>query len=174
VNDQGISLNVTEVAVKYAHRLSPYFGSYLWHELQIAFIASDASNYSRGKNMAADVSVLLNPEKYDSGFGTAGSYVGEAFVGGGLVLVVLVSVLLGLGLNALYRLSENALLVSVIALSLPDILLMPKGQLLDWVSVLAKNGISLVLLWAGWKIYSLLVSIRRSPPAQGGQQIAPA
>ena len=174
VKDQGISLNVTEVAVKYADRLSPYFASYLWHELRIAFVSSDASNYARGKNLAADVSVLLNPEKYDAGFGTAGSYMGEAFVGGGLVLVVVVSLLLGFGLNTLYRLSENALLLFVIAMSLPDILLMPKGQLLDWVSVLLKNAISLALLWTGWKIYSLLLSIRRTPPERGGPQTAAA
>jgi hypothetical protein len=37
-------------------------------------------------------------------------------------------------------------------MSLPDILLMPKGQLPDWASIFLKNCISIALLWCGWKI----------------------
>jgi O-antigen polysaccharide polymerase Wzy len=168
VKDQGISLNVTEVAIKYADRFRPYFGSYLLQELQLAFVASDAAHYHRGGTFAADVSVLLNPEKFEAGYGTAGSYIGEAYIGGGLMLVVLVSITVGMGLNAIYKFSGNALLLFLFAMSLPDILLMPKGQLLDWVSVFLKTSLSIVLLWFGWKSYSLLLSIRQTPAVDQG------
>jgi hypothetical protein len=82
-----------------------------------------------------------------------------------MIAVVLVSLALGLGLHSLYRLSGIPLLLFLIAMTLPDILLMPKGQLLDWVSVLLKNAVSIALLWFGWKIYSLLCSLKATPAA---------
>lgn len=162
---QGISLNVTEVAFKYRDLFSPYFGSYLFTELQNAFVANDVTHYQRGKSLAIDVSVFLEPSKYRQGHGTAGSYIPEAYIGGGMIAVVLVSLALGLGLHSLYRLSGIPLLLFLIAMTLPDILLMPKGQLLDWVSVLLKNAVSIALLWFGWKIYSLLCSLKATPAA---------
>lgn len=162
---QGISLNTTEVALKYPDLFSPYFGSYLLTELQNAFVASEASASQRGKSLAVDISGFLNPAMYRMGYGTAGAYIPEAYIGGGIIAVVVVSVALGLGLHALYKFSGNVLLLFLFAMSLPDILLMPKGQLLDWVSVLMRNGISVVLLWVGWKICGLLLSIGRTSPA---------
>jgi hypothetical protein len=47
-------------------------------------------------------------------------------------------------------------------MTLPDVLLMPRGELLDWLSTFLRNAISIVLLWFGWKVYSLLTSIRHS------------
>jgi hypothetical protein len=40
---------------------------------------------------------------------------------------------------------------------------MPKGEILDWVSGLAKNGISILLLLAGWMLFRLVTSIRQNP-----------
>ena len=160
---QGISLNVSEVGFAYRDLFSPNLGSYLLTEVQDAFVASDVANYRRGKGLSIDISVFLNRGQYRAGYGTAGSYIPEAYIGGGMIAVVLVSVALGLGLHAMYRFSGHPLLLFVFAMSLPDIILMPKGQLLDWVSILLKNCISFGLLWFGWKIYSLLVSIRHTP-----------
>jgi oligosaccharide repeat unit polymerase len=171
---QGISLNVTEVAFKYRHLFAPYTWSYLLTELQNAFVANDVVSYQRGKSLAIDISVFLDPEKYRQGHGTASSYIAEAYVAGGIIVVILVSVVLGLGLHALYRFSVNSMLLFVMALCLPDILLMPKGQLLDWVSVLVRNGIGVALLWIGWKLYALLLSIRRTSSASSEPGIATA
>jgi hypothetical protein len=162
---QGASLNVTEVGFKYRDLFSPYFGSYLLAGLQDAFVASDAANYHRGRSLAIDVSVFLNAARYEYGYGTAGSYLPEAYVGGGMIAVVLVSIALGLGLHAFYRFSGNALLLFVFAMSIPDIVSMPKGGLLDWASIFLRNCVSFAMLWFGWKVYSLLLSIRQTPPA---------
>jgi hypothetical protein len=131
-------------------------------ELTNAFVASDASNYYRGRALGFDISVLLNSELFESGHGVASSYLAEAYVGGGMIGVILVSVAVGMGLHGLYKFSGRARLLFLFAMSLPDVLLMPRGALLDWVSVLTKNGISIVILVSGWSLYKLVTSIRRS------------
>lgn len=128
ISSQGVSLNVTEVVFQYRDRFSPYYISYLWTELQNAFVPTDTTNYRRGKSLAIDVSVLLSPEAYSWGYGTAGSYIPEAYAAGGISAVVLISVVLGLGLHAFYRFSGSPLLLFLFAMSLPDILLMPKDN----------------------------------------------
>ena len=163
VSTQGMSLNVTEVAVKYRSLFSPYFASYMLQELEDAFVASDVSGYRRGEALGFDISVLLNRRFFWLGYGAGGSYLAEAYVGGGMVAIVLVSVLVGLGLHAFYRFSNNALLVFLFAISLSEILLMPRGALLDWVSVFAKNTILTMILLSGWGLFRLITSLGRSP-----------
>ncbi len=166
---QGVSLNVTEVAVKYRELFAPHVGSYLLSALQDAFVASDTSNYFRGKALASDVAVFLNPEAFTLGQGTGSSYVGEAYVIGGVGGVMVISLLIGLGFHLLHRFSRNPFSLFVVAMVLLEVLLMPRGNLVDWFSVLMRNAISIMLLLAGWKIYALLTSIRHTaslPPAQ--------
>lgn len=174
VVSQGASLNVTEVGFKYRDLFSPFFGSYLLTGLEAAFVASDASNYHRGKSLAIDVSEFLSAAGYEYGYGTAGSYIPEAYVGGGMIAVILVSIALSLGLHAIYRFSGNALLLFVFAMSLSEIISMPKGGLLDWASIFLRNCVSFALLWFGWKVYSLLLSIRQTPPADSAPGIVTA
>ena len=79
--------------------------------------------------------------------------------------MVVLSLLLGVGLRLLHALSRTSVGLFLVALTLPDVILMPRGQLLDWLSVLLKNAVSLLLLWLGWKLYRLLTSIRQQPVA---------
>jgi hypothetical protein len=174
ITEQGISLNVTQVVLKYTYLFSPYFASYMGTELQNAFIANDVSTNRRGRSMANDVSMFLNAPEYGLGHGTAGSYVAEAYLGGGIVLLIFVSVALSLGLHLFYCFSSNAKLLFLFAISLPDILLMPKGQLLDWVSILFRDAVAIGLLWFGWKLYSLLLSIRRTATSSSEPDIVTA
>jgi oligosaccharide repeat unit polymerase len=162
---QGISLNVTEVAFQFRELFSPYGPSYLLTELRSGFLASDVSNYRRGKSLAIDVSVFLQPERYSEGYGTGGSYVADAYVLGGFFALLVVSITLGVVLHGFYRFSGDARLLFFFAIAFPDMLFMPKGQLLDWVSVFLKNFILIALIGVGWKIYSLLASIHQVHPA---------
>jgi O-antigen polysaccharide polymerase Wzy len=159
IAQQGISLDVTEVAVRYRNAFQPHIASYLAHELQGAFVASGVYNYVRGNLFAVDVSVLLSGAAYDTGLGTGGSYLAESYVIGGLCGVVLISLLIGFGLNLLYIGSRTAAGLLVVAMIVPDVAWMARGPLLGWVSSLARNAISFVLLAAGWGIYSLLRSM---------------
>lgn len=155
VQQQGASLQVTEVCVVNRNLFAPYWASYLFHELQSAFVAGGAYNYVPGNMFDADVSNLLNAEAYRWGYGVGGSYVGEAYIIGGLLGVILISILIGYGLRLLYRASGSVMGLFIVTMIFPEIILMPRGDLLGWISVLARTMLSLVVLWAGWCIYRL-------------------
>ena len=163
VTQQGNSLDVTEVAVKYRHVFAPYAASYLWRELQNAFVASDVRNYLRGRALSSDVSVFLNAPQFGQGHGSGASYLAEAYVIGGLAGVVLISLMIGGLLHLLYCFSRHPLFLFIVAMILPDVLSMPRQQLLDWVSVLLRSAVSVMFLLAGWQLYKLLFSIRETP-----------
>jgi oligosaccharide repeat unit polymerase len=169
---QGNSLDVTEVAVKYKAIFAPHAASYLWNELQDAFVARDVRDYARGRRLSYDVTVFLNPTAFSGGMGTAGSYLAEIYLLGGLGGVVVLSLLIGGGLHLLYRLSRNMVSLFVVAMILPDVLLMPRGQLLDWVSVLLRSAISIAILGAGWVLYRFLIWSNPTPRADGTAPVA--
>jgi oligosaccharide repeat unit polymerase len=158
---EGVSLNVTEVAVQYKEIFRPHVGGYLLFDLESAVVVGDQGNYSPGKSLDYDISVLLNPELFASGHGVGSSYVAEAYLIGGIGAVVAISLLIGFGLNLAYRFSKNAPSLFVVALVLPAVLVMPRSGLLNWVSAAVRSAILIALLGLGWQLYSLLTSIRR-------------
>jgi oligosaccharide repeat unit polymerase len=160
---EGTSLEVTETAVQYRSVFTPYALHYLFNDLQNAFVSSDVTNYFRGKSLAFDVPLLLDRRSFNGGHGTGGSYLGEAYVLGGTASVVVISLLIGAGLHYLYRLSKNALSLVIVALILPDILLMPRGNLLDWFSALLKYIILCFGLALGWLLFTFFVWLKRAP-----------
>ncbi len=162
---QGNSLDVTSVAVKYKDLLAPHVFSYLWNELQDAFVPRDLSDYAPGKRLSYDVTVLLNPAAFSHGLGTAGSYLAELYLLGGIGGVVVLSLLLGGSLHLLHSFSRNPLSLFVVALILPLVILMPRGQLLDCLSELLRSVVSIAILFVGWVLYRTLIWLRRTPRA---------
>jgi len=167
LTSQGNSLEVTEVAVKYREVFEPYAWSYLREELLNAFIASDTTNAFRGKALSVDVPVLLDWRGFARGNGTGGSYVAEEYVIGGITGVVLISLLIGVGLHSLHRLSGNALSLFVVANILPDVVIMPRAQLLDWISVLMRSVITVGFLWLGWQLFNFAVPMKAASGSSG-------
>ena len=169
---QGLSVNVTELAIKYEHLFRPHIVSYLFHDLWGEFVPSDISRYVPGGYLGWDMVVFLNPRMARLGFGTGGSYLAEMYLLGGLGGVVVLSLLLGYGLNFIYGCGRNAWGLIVVALILPDFLLMPRADILAWVSTLMRNAILFCPLAVGWGIFSLLTTVRGSsrtlPPAGYG------
>jgi hypothetical protein len=158
ISTQGNSLDVTGVSVMHAHELGQYAWAYLLYELQDAFVPRDVSSYIPGTRLSDDITVLLKQRALRLGIGTGGSYLAEMYLMGGLGAVVIVSFVLGTGLHLLYRVSMNAIGLFIVACILPTVILMPRGQILDWVSVLALTGVSLVVLWCGWLAYDFVLS----------------
>jgi oligosaccharide repeat unit polymerase len=156
IADQGLSLNVTEVAVLYRARFAPHIASYLGNELQSAFVSSDQTNYVPGKRFSDDVAIFLNPITYQLGFGSGSSYIAEAYVLGGLWGVVLTSLALGTLLHLMHLASRHPLGLFLTVMILPDVLWMSRGGLLDWVSATLRVAISVVLLALGWQVYRVL------------------
>jgi oligosaccharide repeat unit polymerase len=153
IADQGSSLNVTEIAVLRRDAFLPHIGSYLASELESAFVAADQVSYSPGQRFSDDAAMYLNPVTYRLGFGCGSSYVAEAYILGGLWGAVLVSAGLGWLLHAMHRASAHPLGLFLVAMILPDVLWMPRGGLLDWVSASLRTAVSLLLIAAGWSIY---------------------
>ncbi|MBZ5664865.1 MAG: O-antigen polysaccharide polymerase Wzy family protein [Acidobacteriia bacterium] len=156
---QGASFNVTEVAIAYRRHFAPYIPSYLASELQSAFVAPDQANYRVGKHFNDDVAMFLNPTDFLLGRGTGSAYLAEAYLVGGLWGIVLVSGLLGALLHGMQAHSRNPLTLFLVAMILPDVLWMPRGGLLDWVSASLRVGISVLLLLLGWYFYRALARI---------------
>jgi oligosaccharide repeat unit polymerase len=156
---QGGSLNITEVAVAYRSRFAPHIMANLADELRSAFSPTDHTAYVAGKNFDADVSMFLNPISYPLGSGSGSSYLAEAYLLGGLAGVVMVSTLLGALFHAIQTHVRNPLVLFLIALILPDILLMPRGGLLDWVSASLRVALSVLLLAGGWYFYRAVARI---------------
>jgi oligosaccharide repeat unit polymerase len=159
VAGQGASLNVTEVAVAYRRRFAPRIFYNLADELRSGFSPTDHMAYVAGKNFDADVSMFLNPIAYQMGSGGGSSYVAEAYVAGGLAGVVIVSAALGALFHGMNLCARSPFGLFLIAMILPDVLLMPRGGLLDWVSASLRVGISVLLLVAGWYFYRALARI---------------
>jgi|HubBroStandDraft_6_1064221.scaffolds.fasta_scaffold01194_5 hypothetical protein len=160
---QGISLGVTEVAVMHPSLFRPYVFSYLLHELQIEFVQADVSNYFRGRQFGYDVSVFLNPSLFSQGFATAGAYIGEAYVIGGVLGVIVVSLLIGGGLRFLYTCGGNLKALVLVAFVLPQALLLPRGFLMGWASSLLRAFILLLPLVIGWSLYQFMTPVFRTP-----------
>jgi hypothetical protein len=160
---QGNSLDVTEIVVRSKNVFSRYGASYLWNELQDAFVPRDATGYSRGTRLSDDVSVYLNSKAFAKGFGTAGSYIAEAYLVGDLAGVFIISLLIGCGLHFLHRFSGNAGSLFIVAMLLPDVIAMPRGQLLDWMSVLLRSTLFIGILLFGWLIYDFVIWLKAGP-----------
>jgi len=161
IASQGASLNITEVAIAFRGRFAPHIFSNLADELRSAFFPTDHMAYVAGKNFDADVSMFLNPAAYQMGNGSGSSYLAEAYLAGGLWGVVVVSALLGALFHAVHGCARNPLGLFLIAMILPDVLLMPRGGLLDWVSAALRVGLSVLLLLAGWYFYQAVARIGR-------------
>ena len=157
VATQGVSFDVTEVAVAYRRQFAPYVISYLAAELRSAFVASDQTNYVLGTNFADDMASFLNPTAYHFGFGSGSSYVAEAYVVGGLGGVTLISALIGLLLHGMHRWARNAPGLFFVGMVLPDVLWMARGGLLDWVSSSLRVGLSIFILLVGWTLFQAVV-----------------
>ena len=160
---QGVSLAVTEVAVMHRNLFGPYVFSYLLHELQIEFVSSDVSSYFRGRQFGFDISVFLNPYLFAQGYATSGAYVAEAYVIGGILGVVVISLLIGGGLHFIYLSSHNARTLVLVALVFSQVLLMPRGFLMGWGSTLIRAVVLLVPLVLGWGLYRFVTPVVQRP-----------
>ena len=164
VATQGVSLGVSEVAIMHADAFRPYVFSYLLHELQIEFVQADVSNYFPGRQFGYDVSVFLNPALFSQGFATSGAYPGEAYLWGGIAGVVAISLLIGRGLRLLYECSSNIKLLAVVAFVLPQVLLLPRGFLLGWLSSLLRAFLVLMPMALGWCLYNFVIRHLQASP----------
>jgi len=95
--------------------------------------------------------------------GTSSSYIAECYVIGGMIGVLVVSLLVGFGLHVLYRASGTSAGLFIVVMMLPDVIAMPRGQLLDWPSVLLRSFLYIGVLWMGWQVYRCMAWLKNAP-----------
>jgi oligosaccharide repeat unit polymerase len=150
---QGGTLGVLEACVAYRSQFSPYTASYLYHEMESAFVPSDQTHYVRGVRFADDMAVFLSPASYSKGFGSGSAYIAEAYAVGALGGVAVISILIGFGLHLLQLASKSALMLVLVSLVLPEVLWMVRGGLLEWMSTLLRDCLPMAALVLGWTLY---------------------
>lgn len=160
---QGISMGVTQVAVQYRPLFAPHVAAYIPNELLQAFYPG--SHFGQGQIFDNDISVFLNAAAFRQGFGTGSSYLAEAWIAGGLLGVILVSILIGLTLRALHRMGRTFIGAVAVAVLLPSVIYLPRAQLLSPIAATLKSGVVfLLMIPILWVIRFLLYD--RAPESQ--------
>lgn len=142
VAGQGISMGVTQIAVQYRPLFEPHAKTYLANELLQVFYPG--SHFGQGQLFDNDISVFLNVDAYRAGFGTGSSYLAEAWIAGGLLAVLIASILIALALRVLHRLGANFLGAVAVAIVLPSLIYLPRAQLLSPIANALKTGLIFV------------------------------
>ncbi len=137
---QGVSLNVTEAAVKFHSTFSRFGWEYLWGGFLNGFTPSAAHGL---RLWSGDLSVFLNPVASDLGFGTASSYLGELYLFGEIPSIVIGSLAIGYCLHLLHRVSSRTAGALLLAFILPPVIYLPRLELLNPLAVLVKSCIGL-------------------------------
>jgi hypothetical protein len=156
---QGISINVTEVAVQNRDLFVRKRTGYLVGNLKSMYSPSE-------DNLAADVSLYLNPSTYAEGYGTGSSYLAEAYVFGGGLCVTVTSLLIGIMLSWLHNLSNTWTGAVMLVASLAPTIYMPRGGLMDpltgTIKELLSIGIAFILAALLQFVYLFLFRVVRS------------
>src|SRR6185503_10325650 len=133
---QGVSMNVTEAAVKFHSLFSQYGWQYLWG----GFVNGLTPTAAAGIHLwSGDLSVFLNSNASNLGFGTASSYLAELYLFGGIGAAAVGSLMIGYCLSFMHRLSSRRIGLLLLAFTLPPIIYLPRLEMFNPVAVLLKS-----------------------------------
>jgi hypothetical protein len=125
---------------------------YLVNGFETAYKPS--GQFAEGELFDNDLSIFLNRDAFQLGFGTGSSYLAEAYLVGGVNLVAIVSLGIGLSLRMLHNLSFRSSGAVVLILLLPGLIYLPRTGLLEPLAAGTRGLLSALL------IYSCLWSMR--------------
>jgi oligosaccharide repeat unit polymerase len=146
VNGQGISMHVTALAVELQNDFAPNALSYLINQITLPFVPADPTTL--GRLFVVDYATMLNPTALRNGFALGSTYLADAYLLGGLIAVVIVSVLVGLVLHFLNEmLLSSSVLKAAIALSAATtILYLPRAGLVESFVSTLRTGLLIVAI----------------------------
>lgn len=159
LTQQGVTAGVNLVVMENLPHFLPNAGSYFWHQFAAPFYTQ--LEVPEGWFLANDISMLIMPNAYLLGFGTASSYLAELLLLGGWVGVSVGSLAIGWLLSTLRRFNQGvigALMFWVVC----GIVYYPRTMLHDPVHNLMRYG-GPILLIAGlcWLLRRLKLKTRR-------------
>jgi len=145
LDSQGVSFQVTELAVENRGQFMPYRWHYLLYPLLNGF--RHQSDFGHGERFSNDLSTYLNAEQFSKGYATGSSYLAEAYIIGGAVGVMCFSLLIGCFL------AQQAKWISdwrspIAVLILISVMFIPRAELVDPIAAAIKPIISMVVLFA--------------------------
>jgi O-antigen polysaccharide polymerase Wzy len=126
---QGISMQVTEAAVEFEANFSRYANSYLWNDLKLGFVSGP--NFSQGQLLQNDLGSFLNSRASRVGFGTASSYLAEAYLWAGVIGVIVASLCISVVLRWLHSLGATPVGAVVLGLVMQSMIYLPRIGLLE-------------------------------------------
>ncbi len=142
LNSQGVSLQVTEVAVAERSQFERYRWNYLLYPILGEFVHQ--SDFSNGQRFSNDLSVALNARSFSMGFATGSAYLAEAYLVGGFAGVFLASVAIGWFLSRLNQwLADGRAPLAVMLLA--SVLFIPRSELMSPLSASIKECGSLLI-----------------------------
>ena len=145
ISAQGVSMGVTESAIEFRNKFASHASGYLLNSLETAYKPS--GQFKEGELFDNDLSIFLNRRAYDLGFGTGSSYLGEAYLVGGLLLTIVVSLAIGCVFVFLHNRSSSTRGALALTLLLPVLIYMPRSGLMEPVAMGGKSLISALVIF---------------------------
>jgi hypothetical protein len=146
---QGTSLGVTEVAVEYRDLFRQHAASYLLNSIETAYKSS--FEFGDGQLFDNDLSIFLNRFAFHLGFATGSAYLAEAYLVGGTVFVILVSIGIGIALRILHIASVHTSGNVMLVVFMPGLIYLPRTGLMDPLAAGIRSIIAIlavcVCLW---------------------------
>ena len=143
ITGQGISLQVTELAVAEHDTFAPHAISYL-----LCGSGLCPGEIQSGQMLNRDVSEHLSSVRVEQGLGTGSSFVAEAFLLGGIAGVIIVSLCIGLALRLLHSVSDKKYGLAPTIMFLAAIVFMPRAEILSPVHSGLQIGVGMALVGA--------------------------
>lgn len=137
---QGVSFQVTAVAVGFRHLFSPHGLDYILNQIPLVFVPQD--RFGEGQLFGIDLSNFLNAEAMRLGFGTGSTYLAEAYVVGGIPGVGIASALIGMLLSRLHlALRGGSCAFAMVAMT--NLIYMPRSGMIEPFAATFKSWMSL-------------------------------
>ncbi len=141
---QGVSLNVTEMAIALHHTFAPYGLRYLWGGFIYSIVRPPLT--PQHQLWTTELTLYLNPVAQELGFGTASTYLAELYLAGGTAAVVLGSLAVGWTLHGVHQASRRAWGAVLLAFVLPSLIYLPRLEMLGPLAALVKASASLLAI----------------------------
>lgn len=144
---QGVSYYVTAMAIEFKNEFAPNVVKYLLFEPLCAIFPKLLNE--QGRAFATDLMIKINYEGYLHGYGTGSAYLAEAFLIGGLPMVVVISFLLGFILSRVFHYFKQANVYKkvIIFTIIQYIICLPRDLLLIPLAQVIKVSIYLMIIF---------------------------
>lgn len=163
ITGQGVSLQVTELAVARRAEFGSHAVSYLIHGAGLG-----TGERRSGQLFDQDLASYLSNVRVEQGLGTGSSFIAEAFLLGGLLGVIIVSTCIGFALRKMYEVSGRKYGLVPTIMFLPAIVFMPRAEILSPIHSGLKIGTGMALVGMAAYFLSMFFALftRSAPEGQ--------